>query len=312
MGYQMNNSTGAVPVRARSEEPASAPRGASGGPPPPPPADFLSTEPSSTRPPFPPRLRAEPPEDLQVPWGWLDVALFVILGLVAAYVITKGIGQVAVWLVGLKPGDVFGPAMTTPRSVVALITQALWDGGAVLFLYVMLLTQTSAPFWRSIGWREMRPGTGTIREFALQYLAGGAVLAIAISLAGTFLNSKEALPIEELLKARVSVILFCILSVTVAPVVEETIFRGFFYPVIARQLGAGAGVAITGTLFGLLHAAQLWGAWGRVGLLILVGVVLTWVRARTGTVAASYFVHLGYNGLQLVGYLIYMIGGGRH
>ena len=54
---------------------------------------------------------------------------------------------------------------------------------------------------------------------------------------------------------------------------------------------------------------------GRVGTdraLILVGVVLTWVRARTGTVAASYFVHLGYNGLQLVGYLIYVVSGVHH
>jgi membrane protease YdiL (CAAX protease family) len=47
-------------------------------------------------------------------------------------------------------------------------------------------------------------------------------------------------------------------------------------------------------------------------LLIVVGVVLTWVRARTGTVAASYFVHLGYNGLQLLGYLLYVIGAPHH
>jgi membrane protease YdiL (CAAX protease family) len=56
----------------------------------------------------------------------------------------------------------------------------------------------------------------------------------------------------------------------------------------------------------------LWGGWGQIALLILVGVVLTWVRARTGTVAASYFVHLGYNGLQLVGYLIYVVSGAHH
>jgi membrane protease YdiL (CAAX protease family) len=100
--------------------------------------------------------------------------------------------------------------------------------------------------------------------------------------------------------------------VLVAPLVEETVFRGFLYPVIARRLGIAAGVAITGTLFGLMHAAQLWGGWGQIALLILVGVVLTWVRARTGTVAASYFVHLGYNGLQLAGYLIYMMSGSHH
>ena len=114
------------------------------------------------------------------------------------------------------------------------------------------------------------------------------------------------------MKARVSILLFGILGVLVAPLVEETIFRGFLYPVIARQLGTIAGVAITGTLFGLMHAAQLWGGWGQIALLILVGIVLTWVRARTGSVAASFFVHLGYNSLQLAGYLVYLVGGSHH
>ena len=107
-------------------------------------------------------------------------------------------------------------------------------------------------------------------------------------------------------------ILYAVLGVLVAPLVEETIFRGFLYPVIARRLGIAAGVLITGMLFGLLHAAQLWGGWGQIVLLIVVGVVLTAVRARTGTVSASYFVHLGYNGLQLLGYLVYVIGSSRH
>jgi membrane protease YdiL (CAAX protease family) len=176
----------------------------------------------------------------------------------------------------------------------------------------MLQARTDAPFWPSIGWRELRPGAGKIRDHAVQFLAGGAVLAVAVSFAGGFLNSKKTLPIEELLKARVSVVMFGLLGVLVAPLVEETIFRGFLYPVIARRMGIASGIAITGVLFGLMHAAQLGGELGQVALLVFVGVVLTWVRARTGTVAASYFVHLGYNGLQLAGYLIYVVSGSHH
>ncbi len=140
----------------------------------------------------------------------------------------------------------------------------------------------------------------------------GRCWELVVSFAGAFLNSKETLPIEELLKARVSMLLFAVLGVVVAPLVEETIFRGFLYPIIARRAGIAAGIVITGILFGSLHAVQLWGGWGQIALLMLVGIVLTWVRARTGTVAASYFVHLGYNGLQLLGYLLYLAGGLRH
>ena len=265
--------------------------------------------PDISLPPAATHLRAGLSDDLLVPWGWLEVALLVILGVIGAAVVTWGAAEIAVRFFGVNSNEVFGTTMSTAKSVVVLLSQAALDACAILYLYLMVHGRTDAPFWPTIGWREMLPGMGKIRDHALQFLAGGAVLAVVVSFVGGFLNSKEALPIEELLKARVSILLFGILGVLVAPLVEETIFRGFLYPVIARRLGIAAGVAITGTLFGLMHAAQLWGGWGQIALLILVGVVLTWVRARTGTVAASYFVHLGYNGLQLAGYLIYVVSG---
>jgi membrane protease YdiL (CAAX protease family) len=259
-----------------------------------------------------PRFPAGISDDLLVPWGWLEVALLVILGVIGSVVVTWGIAEVAVKFFGVSSDDVFGTTMSTAKSVVVLVSQGLLDGLAIVYFYLMLQARTDAPFWRSIGWREIRADGGNIRDSALQFLAGGAVLALVVSFAGGFLNSKQTLPIEELLQARVSILLFGILGVLVAPLVEETIFRGFLYPVIARRMGVTAGIAITGTLFGLMHAAQLGGALGQIALLILVGVALTWVRARTGTVAASYFVHLGYNGLQLAGYLIYIISGSHH
>ena len=258
------------------------------------------------------QFRAGISDDLLVPWGWQEVALFVILLVIGGVVVTRGMAEIAVRFLGVDPNDMFGTTMSTAKSVVVLLSQAILDGGAILYLYLMLLARTDAPFWQTIGWREMKPGTRKIRDSAMHFLAGGAVLAVVVTFVGGFLNSKGTLPIEELLKARVSMVLFGVMGVLVAPLVEETIFRGFLYPVIARRLGIAAGIAITGTLFGLMHAAQLGGAWGQIALLILVGVVLTWVRARTGTVAASFFVHLGYNGLQLAGYLVYMISGLHH
>jgi membrane protease YdiL (CAAX protease family) len=86
-----------------------------------------------------------------------------------------------------------------------------------------------------------------------------------------------------------------LMAVIVAPVIEETIFRGYLYPVAARSFGVTGGIIVTGTIFGLLHAAQLWGGWGQIGLLVLVGIVFTAVRASTRTVVASYLLHVSYN-----------------
>jgi membrane protease YdiL (CAAX protease family) len=231
------------------------------------------------------------------------------LYLIGSAVVTWVIGEAAILVLSIPKGQVFGDTMSTAKSVVVLVSQALVDGLAILYFYFLVRSSTAEPFWPSMGWREMRPGLGKIRDSVFHYLAVGAMLAVLVSFVGGFLNSKEPLPIEGLLNARVSIVLFGVLGVLVAPLVEETMFRGFLYPVVARKFGVVAGVAITGTLFGLMHAAQLWGGWGQIALLILVGLVLTWVRARTGTVAASFFVHLGYNGLQLVGYLVYVVTG---
>jgi len=310
MNYDDHNLSGAAPVRARASEPSGSASETEGAPPAG--TESIDSAPGNLRRPAAPQIRAGISEDLRVPWGWHELVLFVVLGVICNFVVTRGMAEIAVRFWGVSPADMAGPTMNTAKSVVVLLSQALLDGGAILFLYLMVIGRTSASFWRTIGWRGLDSGAGSFRATSVQFLSGGAVLALVVSFASAFLNSKESLPIEELLKARVSMLLFSVLGVAVAPLVEETIFRGFLYPIIARRTGITAGIAITGTLFGLMHAVQLWGGWGQIALLILVGIVLTWVRARTGTVAASYLVHLGYNGLQLLGYLVYLAGGARH
>jgi membrane protease YdiL (CAAX protease family) len=51
-----------------------------------------------------------------------------------------------------------------------------------------------------------------------------------------------------------------------------------------------------------MHAQQLWGGWWQISLLVLVGLVFTTVRARSGSVIPSYLFHLGYNAIQFVGF----------
>lgn len=55
-------------------------------------------------------------------------------------------------------------------------------------------------------------------------------------------------------------------------------------------------IGVTGLLFGLLHAAQLGWSWAAVLIMVLVGMVLTWVRAATGSLMASWLFHCAYNG----------------
>ena len=53
-----------------------------------------------------------------------------------------------------------------------------------------------------------------------------------------------------------------------------------------------------------MHGAQLGWTWSLVSVLVTVGIIFTFVRARTGSVFASFMMHLGYNSLISVFALI--------
>jgi hypothetical protein len=118
------------------------------------------------------------------------------------------------------------------------------------------------------------------------------------------------LPIDRFFDNAREATIMSIFAVTVAPLMEELFFRGFLYPVLARRWGMSASIVLTSAAFGILHGAQLKYSWA-VLIIFLVGVALTTVRALTKSVAASFLVHVGYNGTLSL--LIYAVTGGfRH
>ncbi len=239
------------------------------------------------------------PDDLRTPWSWGHLVIFLVFAF--ASLLALDIVFIVFSMVALRatPAELQKLATSNARYVTA--RQALWFAALMLYLFAVVRFLHGAPFWRTIGWKRLRPRSLSPAGAVLACLLGGAVLAIVVSMAANRIGTKAKLPIEALFQNRQSVLLVMALAVLAAPLVEETIFRGYIYPVLARTLGVPAGVLLTGALFGALHAMQLWGAWGLIALLVLVGVVLSYVRARTGTVLASYLLHLGYNAMLFLG-----------
>lgn len=249
------------------------------------------------------------PEDLRAPWSWVDLLFFLLFSLGSSVVLTWIVALGALIWFGARPWDIDKSAAT--KATILVVSQGLWSAMTLLYLFAAVRVRHPGPFWRTIGWRELRPRNMTPAVATLVYLLGGVGLAVAIQMASLLIGKKAKLPIEDLFRDRQSVLLLMALGILVAPLVEETIFRGYIYPVVARKFGVAMGVLATGALFGILHAAQLWGGWGQIALLIVVGIVLTYVRARTGTVLASYLFHLGYNTILFVGFY-FATGGLRH
>ena len=133
---------------------------------------------------------------------------------------------------------------------------------------------------------------------ALLALTGGVGLAFASAIFETALQKwvPKGLPIDQMIHDRNSAFLFALFGVLVAPFIEELFFRGFLYPVLAKKLGQGVSIVLTASAFAVIHQGQLAHAWVPLLWLFIVGLILTYVRARTKSVATSVIIHISYNG----------------
>lgn len=178
------------------------------------------------------------------------------------------------------------------RPILLLISQFVIDGAVVAYLFLLVEGKYHQPFWRAIRWSWPR------QVWAM--LALGAATYIGLAMLGTLLPMPKETPFDKLFENRRDAYLLAIIATTLGPLMEELFFRGFFYPVVAKRWGAGWGIFLAALPFALLHMQQYGYSWGILLLIFGVGVVCGIVRAATGSVAASFLVHAGYNGAQML------------
>ncbi len=241
------------------------------------------------------------PEDIRVPWGWVDLLLFVVVALAATFLfsILLAIGFV---VFGAPPSQLQKPG--SAEGLFVVVSQVILFLVLLGYLFVQTHFRFHSPFWRTLGWRPLETHRVRGAWAYLGLIASGLLLALLVQVGSAIFGNKVRLPMEQLFQDRRTALLLMLMAVLLAPVVEETIFRGYLYPLIARTFGISTGIAATGILFGLLHAPQLWGGWVQIGLLILVGIVFTYVRAVTRTVVGSYLLHVSYNSFISIAFLI--------
>jgi len=242
------------------------------------------------------------PEDLQISWSWAHFIVFVLFGFISLAVIQGVMIGVYAPHQKMSPKQLEEYLLAKPQFAIG--SMLLWYAVIFFFLYVTLSLLRGHAFWRTLGWRKLAPMNPEMPKNPLAYFFAGAGLSLFVALMTSSMKTPDNAPIEELFKYRQTALLFVAMAVLVAPLVEETLFRGYLYPMFARSFGIAPSIVLTGLLFGLMHGAQLGWTWGLVAILTAVGMIFTLVRARTGTVFASFLMHLGYNGLISVAALV--------
>jgi hypothetical protein len=252
------------------------------------------------------------PDDLRISWSWLHLICFLFFAFIAVAILPVLFAIPYLQGKHLSPQEMERYLYSIPQFVVGSTFVSF--GAILFFLYITLAVLTGQPFWSTLGWRKLANTASGLPAKPWVYFLGGCGLSIIAAIAGSRVHTPDDMPIEMLQKTKTGLMLTTAMAVAVAPLVEETVFRGYLYPVLVRiisgitrffgmdfsratHVGVVSSILLTGVLFGLLHGAQLAWTWGIVSLLIFVGVTFTYVRARTGTVFASYLMHLGYNSL---------------
>jgi membrane protease YdiL (CAAX protease family) len=250
-----------------------------------------------------PRFRARVfPEDLRITWSWPHLIIFLIYGIASLVIVQTSLAIYYAPHSHLSAKALEQYLLSIPQFTIG--SMLVWYASLFLFLYVTLAVLRNLPFWWSLGWRKIGSTGAAPPRNPLVFFGAGCGLSLFVALATAHVQAPKDMPVQELFKYRNTALLFMAMAVLIAPLVEETIFRGYLYPVLARSFGVATGIFTTGILFGLMHAPQLGWTLPLVSLLIFVGVVFTFVRARTGSVFASYMLHLGYNSFIAITALI--------
>lgn len=175
---------------------------------------------------------------------------------------------------------------------IALCTQFVWYLVVAVYMVMFVEGTYRQRFWDAIRWNWPRR----------TWLALVPLGMILVSLQGLekFFRLPQHIPMEDFLKTPSAAVLTAVFAVSLGPLMEELFFRGFLYPVLVRRWGLFAAVSITSVAFGLIHGAQLAFSPGLVLIVFLVGLVLTLVRAKTGSVGSSFVVHVSYNSTLVV------------
>ncbi len=227
-----------------------------------------------------------------------------------------GLADVTILVAGgfVVLGELFVPQLLIPlvQTLLAPLAgrPALAQGLQVLLLYgglmvapLLILSRLLRPLgqpptagWLQWRWRPVGSALGLGVSHVLMVLP-------AVALSGWLLerlwnNASGSNPLLELVLTTGDPIALGALALTamvLAPMFEETLFRGVLLPVLGQRWGRAWGVLVSALTFGLAHLSL-----GELAPLVVLGLALGWLRLRSGRLAPCVLMHGLWNGLTFL------------
>jgi membrane protease YdiL (CAAX protease family) len=235
-----------------------------------------------------------PPE--AVAWGPRDIVFAIALALGLGFVLVNLI----VTPVALVVGTSDDPAVLTAGLFATLLFDGALFGSAAFFSVVRHHLSWHALGLRTPSMNQLWLGVGT----ALAAQVTVATYAAIVQLLGLDVLVPGTNVPEKLFEQRLVLPLVGVATVLVAPLAEETFFRGFVFGGLRRYGFFWAALA-SGLMFSVAHLNP-----GGLLPLTLVGILFAWSYSRTGTLWTNVTAHLVFNLVSFIALTAIVQSGG--
>ncbi|MEX0589089.1 MAG: lysostaphin resistance A-like protein [Cyanobium sp.] len=182
---------------------------------------------------------------------------------------------------------------------------ALQQGLLVMGLYLGLMAVPLLMLWSQLRPHGVAPAGGWLQwhwqplgSALRRALAQVLMVLPAVALVGWLLERLVGDPggsnplLELVLNSAnpLALLCFAFTALVLAPLFEETLFRGVLLPVLAQRWGGLAAVLISALVFGIAHLSL-----GELPPLFVLGLGLGWLRLQSGRLGASVLMHSMWN-----------------
>ena len=222
------------------------------------------------------------------PWGLVTAALTILIAFVAVVV---GTAVALIWFEGQPFDELAG-----------------WTFGAIITIVFVLQTRR-----RPADRAALKLGAGGASLLFIMFLCIGFALLfdlIGLSLTGAFLPKPELLGVDLQASGAATWVFAVALMLAAQPIAEELVFRGVAFPVLRTMLGAWLGLITCAAVYVIFHllayppdyvgVTGITPIWYGLALPFLDGVIISAVRAHTGSTRAAVAAHVAFGLFALV------------
>jgi membrane protease YdiL (CAAX protease family) len=226
-----------------------------------------------------------------VRWSLLDIVLVVVFSAVATVVLVVALGGILA-LAGDDPRNYLQTHVVVFSAIIGMVAY-----GMIFLAVYFTIVRRRHLSWKAVGFR--RPPLLALLLSPLIVLGQLSAVAIMNVLVASFTGAIENPQIASISGGQgfswLNFVLMLLLAGVVAPIVEETFFRGLLFGWLRSRLPLFVAVILSAAIFAAAHVIPI-----LLPALFAVGIILALAYELSGSLWVSILLHALQNSFAVV------------